>query len=131
MRLKNFTKKSEILVEQTTFLGQSLDLKTNTTYLDEEKTKVFRQWRRPLSTGELISSLSILSYYSKYITAFKIIAFPLFELVKKKNYTWETVHEYAWQEIKFLLAFSLKLTLATPESKLILFTDGGHKQPRL
>ena len=123
--LKISLKKSEILVEKTTFLGQSLDLKTNTTYLDEEKTKVFRQWRRPLSTGELISRLSILNYYSKYITAFKIIAFPLFELVKKKNYTWETVHEYAWQEIKFLLAFSLKLTLATPESKLILFTDAS------
>ena len=91
--LKISLKKSQILTEKNTFIGQNIDLTKNTTFLDPNKARVFSQWRRPLSSGELISRLSILSYYSKYLGILKVIAAPLFELSKQGTYEWTTIHE--------------------------------------
>ena len=74
------------MVEDFTFLGIIYNLKKETIFIQEEKLSVIDSFCSPRSRAELFSRMSSFNYYRNYITRLKIVAAPLYFLLKQEEF---------------------------------------------
>ena len=107
------------------FKGFFFNTSENCDFIPKKKLSAFEQWPRPESSREVNSRLSCLNFYSKYLPYIKQLAFPLLALAKAERFVWTDLEERAWNELKFLLKFALKLHFVKPTDKLLIYTDSS------
>lgn len=73
--------KCQFLVPEVEFLG--LTVSGEGIKVDDERTKMFRDWRKPQSLTELRSFIGLLQYFRVFIQGFSQIAAPLTNLTRK------------------------------------------------
>ena len=88
-------KKCAFFSSNLTFLGRYYDLNNNTHNIHPNKLKAFTSYRVPRSPAELASRLASLNYERIYAELTKVIAAPLYSLIKKNDFNWTLVHSKA------------------------------------
>ena len=86
-------------VQQIEFLG--LILSKNRVEMDPIKIEGVRAWPVPHNVKELQSFLGFVNFYRRFIENFSKIARPLHDLTRKETkWTWEEVHQKAFDDLK-------------------------------
>jgi hypothetical protein len=95
-----FAKKSKCAFEeqQVEYLGHVISIEGVAT--NRKKIEAVANWRAPQSLKELRGFLGLAGYYRKFIRHFGIISKPLTNLLKKKNYGWNTQAQQAFTVLK-------------------------------
>ncbi|XP_053698986.1 uncharacterized protein LOC128745955 [Sabethes cyaneus] len=106
------------------FLGHQLD--GDGFHVVEEKIKSVRNFREPTTISELRSFLGLASYVSSYVGNFAEISRPLWEIVTKKTWTWDTQQKKSFELIKQrILHCTTALGFFSEIDKTILYTDAS------
>ena len=66
-------------------------------HVDLEKTKAISSWLAPTSAHECQSFYGITSFYRRFIHNFSTIMSPIVELMKKKEFSWKTHAQRAFE----------------------------------
>ena len=119
-------KKCAFFSSNLTFLGRYYDLNNNTHKIHPNKLKAFTNYRVPRSPAELASRLASLNYERVYAILAKVIAAPLYSLIKKDDFHWTLVHSRAWFDLLFLYSMALELVFISPSDHLVLSTDASN-----
>ena len=90
------------------------------------KLKAFTNYRVPRSPAELASRLASLNYERIYAELTKVIAAPLYSLIKKNKFNWTAAHSRAWFDLLFLYSMALELVFISPSDHLVLSTDASN-----
>jgi hypothetical protein len=67
---------------------------------DPRKTQAMHSWRRPTIITELHGFLGLTCYYRKFVKGYGIIAKPLSNLLKKKEYSWNPEAHATFLQLK-------------------------------
>ena len=116
--------KSEFLKDSVIYLGHEV----NKDGIRPVKSKVedMLNMRAPRSVEELVSFLSGVNYYRRYLPNMSQIVAPLDELRKKGvEWKWTKRQQEAWKNLKELLSSEVVLTLYDPNKPLKLDTDAS------
>ena len=79
-------KKASFLKNKFTFLGESLDTENALSKIQPQRVRAILQWRHPKSQAEAGSRVSCLSYYSRFIPALRLIALPIYKVIKSEKF---------------------------------------------
>jgi hypothetical protein len=106
-----YIKKSKCAVAQgeLEYLGHIISaegVKTN-----PEKIQVMIDWPRPTSITEFRGFLGLTSYYRKFVRHYWILARPLTNLLKKKQFSWDEVAQLAFDNLKQVMTTTPVLAL--------------------
>ena len=124
--MKISMKKSSFFQTKYTFLGSDYDLEDKSIQLPKKRVDAVLSWPTPKSLLEVQSRLAQMSYHSSHLPAFKIIALPLYKLVKEgsmKNFG--LIHLKTFFNLKFLFCLSIALTLPDPEARMLVSADAS------
>ena len=101
--------KSNFLKDEITFLGQIINCKDDSSRMSSARVRAIMDWRNPKSFGELNSRLAVLSYYSKYVIGYRLIALPLILCLKQTTFEWTPSCQIAFNSLKFLISLNISL----------------------
>ena len=101
------------------FLGHQFNTLQNSTSFPDLKLSAFQELRPPQSTGEAISRLGTISYFSTYIPLLRIVTHPIQKMVTEEVFIWNRIHQMSWDCMKLLC--SLKFSNSTIDQKKPLF----------
>ena len=107
-------------------LGHTLDGESISA--DPDKISSFSSIPTPTSTQQVKSLLGVASYLGDYIPYMAMITKPLRDMVKKTHskFVWTTEADQAFQKLKDILAFRLKLHKALPNLDLHVASDASQ-----
>jgi transposase InsO family protein len=116
--------KCRFLQASVSFLGHVISATGIST--DPRKIETVKDWPVPSCLRDVRAFLGLASYYRRFVKGFAKIASPLHEMTRKNaRFTWTTVCQEAFEQLK--LALSTPPVLCTPddESPFILDTDAS------
>ena len=96
--------KTSFLKEEITFLGQVINTREDSSRMSASRVRAISDWRSPKSFGELNSRLAVLSYFSKFVIGYRLVALPLIMCLKKPTFEWTKQCEISFNNLKFLIA---------------------------
>ena len=120
--------KSYWLTRRFTYCGESYDLRPgqNCNLISESRLAAILKYRVPSSSlAELCSRLASLNYWSKFCPAFKVLAAPLFYLLKSSTPKWTALHQRSWNNCIFVFSLCIKLYLPIASAHKIISVDAG------
>ena len=92
------------------FLGHIISSKG--VKFDPRKTKVVKNWTRPLTPTDIRSFLGVVRYYTNFINGFAYISSPLKTLIQNKvKFEWSEACERSFQLLKDRLTSTIVLIL--------------------
>lgn len=97
--------------------------------IDPDRTKALMQCKKPNTKMEIARYIGMISYLSKFIPNFSVIAAPINELRKKKSkFKWTQQCETAFQKLKEIVGLCNPPVLAIPNlnAEFLLFTDASE-----
>ena len=123
--LKINLSKSKFYATKFTFLGQTYNLEASTSCISDSRKEAILHYRQPQCHLTLASRLSSMNYFSEFICAFRVIAWPLFNLLTKP-FKWTPFYNECWHNILFLIKISMHLSLPRNDWPLILTSDASY-----
>ncbi|WMV41591.1 hypothetical protein MTR67_034976 [Solanum verrucosum] len=95
--------------------------------VDPKKTDAVNSFPRPISPSDIISFLSLASYYRRFVEKFSSIASPLTPLTQKKaKFIWFEPSDKSFQELKDRLTSALVLTLQQGTDGFVIYYDASR-----
>ena len=122
--LKLKPKKCEIFAEKLSFLGHDVSAKGIEPL--NHKVEAIKSWPAPTNVKEVITFVSLCSYYRKFVKNFAAIAFPLTRMTKKDSgFRWGIIEQEAFNVLKDKLTSAPVLVFHNPEKKCLLDCDAS------
>ena len=118
--------KCNFLKDEVTFLGQVINCKDDTSRMRSARVRAIQDWRKPKSFRELNSRLAVLSYFSKYIIGYRLIALPLIQCLKQEQFEWTPSRQIAYNNLKFLISLNISLAHFDPDLILLCTSDSSQ-----
>ena len=119
-------KKANFLCTKFTFLGESLDTENCSSKIQPQRVRAIMQWRHPKSQAEAGSRLSCLSYYSRFIPALRLIALPIYQVIKSEKFFWNKLQAESFENLKFLVSLLISLKHHDPNQTLLITSDASQ-----
>ncbi|KAF3640037.1 putative ribonuclease H protein-like [Capsicum annuum] len=95
--------------------------------VDPQKTKVVRNWPRPISPLDIRSFLDLDGYYRGFFEGFSSIASPMSRLTQKKiKFQWSDSCEKIFQESKTRLTSALVLAIPDGSDGFVVYYDASR-----
>ncbi|XP_062537773.1 uncharacterized protein K02A2.6-like [Armigeres subalbatus] len=127
LRANNLTinpEKCEFDQSSVTFLGHKLD--EQGFHIDEAKTKLILEFRRPATASELRSFLGLASFLSPHIRNFADLTRPLWTVAAKNSWEWGAPQTTAFEAVKEAIAkCTVTLGYFCEMDRTILYTDAS------
>ena len=108
------------------FLNTHYDLHSNKISLDSARIQAIQTWTSCNSLAMLLSRMAILQYLQNHIPCFKILAFPLFALLRKKTFIWNLFFQKIFNNLKFMVKLAIDLTIPSKSKRLFLSSDASQ-----
>merc|ERR1712020_464665 len=118
--------KTSFLKEEITFLGQVINTREDSSRMSASRVRAISDWRSPKSFGELNSRLAVLSYFSKFVIGYRLVALPLIMCLKKPTFEWTPQCEISFNNLKFLIALNISLAHYDPDKILLATSDSSQ-----
>ncbi|KAF8750266.1 hypothetical protein RHS01_09482 [Rhizoctonia solani] len=94
--------------------------------MDQKKIEAVITWRTPKTVKQVQAFLGFVNYLRRFIPNFSTVARPLHNLTKKDSpWSWNTLEEQAFQELKALVTRALVLIHSNPNTPYFLETDAS------
>ncbi|KAF8748713.1 hypothetical protein RHS01_10621 [Rhizoctonia solani] len=94
--------------------------------MDQKKIKAVTSWPTPKTVKQVQAFLGFVNYLRRFIPNFSSVARSLHNLTKKDTpWSWGTLEEQAFQELKVLVTKALVLVHSNPELPYYLETDAS------
>ncbi|XP_026459351.1 uncharacterized protein LOC113360012 [Papaver somniferum] len=108
---------------QIEFLGYVINSKGVSA--DPAKIECTVNWPRPTTTKGLRGFLGLIGYYRKLVKDYGLIFQPLTILLKKGNFSWNTVAESAFELLKKVVTSTPMLVLPDFSKEFVVETDAS------
>jgi hypothetical protein len=92
---------------------------------DPSKTSVMLNWQTPSNITELRGFLGLTGYYRNFVKHYGLIAKPLTQLLKKKQFQWGSEAEEAFKSLKQAMSSTPVLALPDFNVPFIVETDAS------
>ena len=120
--------KSQFCTRRFVFTGNTYSTMPgeNFNVINQSRLKALLSYRLPhRGIAELSSRLSIMNYYSRWIPGYKILAAPLYALLKQENPVWKLHHTMAFNNIRLLLSLCSRLYFPRSDVMKVISTDAS------
>ena len=118
--------KCNFLKDKFTFLGQEINTVSDTSRMQSSRVAAIQAWRSPKSAAEANSRMAVLSYFSKFCPAFRLIGLPIFHAIKAEKFHWGKLQEIAFNNLKFLISLQISLSHYDPNQVLLITSDASQ-----
>ncbi|KAF8752648.1 hypothetical protein RHS01_07613 [Rhizoctonia solani] len=94
--------------------------------MDQKKIEAVTSWPQPKTVRQVQAFLGFVNYLRRFIPNFSLVARPLHNLTKKETpWSWNTLEEQAFQELKVLVTKAPVLIHSNPNLPYYLETDAS------
>jgi hypothetical protein len=92
---------------------------------DPRKTLAMVQWPTPTNVTELKGFLGLTGYYQKFVKNYGLLAKPLTNVLKKKQFSWDAAAQIAFDNLKARMTSTPVLALLDFSEQFIVETDAS------